>query len=97
MKQHPVQLNLNGCPRAVRFMIMERVNGLVEIHESYCSIIGVQKYLDSRSRFERPMEQGFPVKCRFYLRGVGEQEHSTLKEKWDEGLSIRELVEYLND
>jgi hypothetical protein len=98
-----VKLNQYGCPARVRFRIIEEIVSSTGVKydfaDSYASIIGVQKYIDSRNAGIVQMYAGFPVKCRFYLisadhRPVGSQ---LAEDLWKEALTLKELAEYLDD
>lgn len=95
-----ILLNKSGCPSNVRFAIIEDRIDEKLIIEKYTSIIGVQYYLDARHDRTTYHIGGFPAKCRFYIFPTFGSIHDlypTAEEAWEEALSIKELVEYLDD
>lgn len=89
-------LNQNGCPSRVRFRILELRKGEPYLVDNYASIIMVQHYFELRSRGSSYTECGFPVKCRFYIMSADHYDYAGLNKSWDEGLTLKELEEYLD-
>ena len=92
-----IVLNQGGCPSRVRFRILEMRNGEPWLVDRYASIIMVQSYIDSRLSGSTYQEGGFPVKCRFYLLSADHPDYAGPNKSWEEGLTLRELEDYLND
>lgn len=92
-----IVLNQRGCPERVRFRILELRNGKPCLVDSYASIIMVQRYLELRALGSSYKECGFPVKCRFYMMSADHPDYAGLNKSWDEGLTLKELEDYLND
>lgn len=91
-----IVLNQQGCPSRVRFRILELRNGKPYLVDSYASIIMVQHYFNLRSAGSTYREGGFPVKCRFYLMSADHPDYSGVSKSWDEGLTLKELEDYLD-
>lgn len=92
-----IVLNQQGCPERVRFRILELRNGKPYLVDSYASIIMVQRYFELRALGYSYKEGGFPVKCRFYMMSADHPDYAGLNKSWDEGLTLKELEDYLND
>lgn len=98
-----IRLNQNGCPANVRFRIIEQLishtGTTYEFADSYTSIIGVQNYIDKRAQRLTRMQGGLPLKCRFYLISANHRDGMFQDPEmlWKEALTIKELVEYLDD
>lgn len=91
-----IVLNQRGCPSRIRIRILELRNGEPYLVDSYASIILVQRYLNLRTSGLTYKEHGFPVKCRFYLFSADHPDYSGLNKSWEEGLTLKELEEYLD-
>ena len=92
-----IVLNQQGCPKRVRFRILELRNGEPYLVDSYASIIMVQRYVNLRTSGLTHKEHGLPVKCRFYMMSADHPDYSGLSKSWTEGLTFKELEDYLND
>ncbi|AWY06955.1 hypothetical protein KNT92_gp060 [Klebsiella phage Mineola] len=90
-----MKLNQNGCPSRVRFCILELRSNIIVIDE-YTTIVGVQQYLDRRFDTRTHMKYGFPGKCKFYPMSADHQSVVNDEYKWAEGLTLKELEEYLD-
>ncbi|QPB08976.1 hypothetical protein CPT_Metamorpho_239 [Klebsiella phage Metamorpho] len=91
-----LKLNQNGCPSHVCFCILEMQSNSIVIINNYASIKSVQQYLDLRCAKQTYMECGFPAKCRFYPMSTRYPSLMHGFEKWSEGLTLKELEEYLD-
>lgn len=92
-----IVLNQRGCPSRIRIRILELRNGEPYLVDSYASIILVQRYLNLRTAGLTYKEHGLPAKCRFYLFSADHPDYAGPSKSWDEGLTLKELEEYLND
>lgn len=92
-----IVLNQRGCPSRIRIRILELRNGEPYLVDSYASIILVQRYLNLRTSGLTYKEHGLPVECRFYLFSADHPDYSGLSKSWVEGLTPKELEDYLND